>query len=284
MASSVAIDNLTPSSSTIDTFDVGNPTVPSSTLSSSPVGKHSSSVLVDSNTVMPAYTGEPPPSHHTSSNATINSNAVACNRARLSWTSAESQYSATASGVITVNMTTSTIITTSLSTLYPNVTGGVYTLCDKMPRVNSTPVVQTQTIHNTTTSTGTFTLYSPFTQATPSCIIKPTDCVSLWNSFYAAVGAYNVTEPEPQCTNTIVTTPATSSGNSSVSGASFETDLPSAFGASRTTATLDAYFVPDAPCTITGGPVQLLYWPVQTVGGNMCGGNRSTITATPTIN
>ncbi|KAK5737577.1 hypothetical protein LTR17_006624 [Elasticomyces elasticus] len=41
--------------------------------------------------------------------------------------------------------------------------------------------------------------------------------------------------------------------------------------------------LPNPPCAVTTASLQLLYWPVSTVSGDLCHGNASTITATPTI-
>ncbi|KAK4902112.1 hypothetical protein LTR27_001014 [Elasticomyces elasticus] len=41
--------------------------------------------------------------------------------------------------------------------------------------------------------------------------------------------------------------------------------------------------LPNPPCAVTTASLQLLYWPVSTISGDLCHGNGSTVTATPTI-
>ncbi|KAK4993385.1 hypothetical protein LTR66_006020 [Elasticomyces elasticus] len=138
----------------------------------------------------------------------------------------------------------------------------LYTLCDGVPRADVSPITQTiysaQYYVETVTTTA---VSSNPTQPAPACTINDADCAALHSSYQSARENYLITAsgnaPEP-------VSPACGS----------KTCYPGE--------KIALYGSPHYSCSVLAGPVRLIYFPVTTVGGNLCAGNGSTFTRNTT--
>ena len=173
--------------------------------------------------------------------------ASSCNAALLSWRSEELSYA--------LNHTTYFMHTTTEYSTYQmanySVTGPMTTLCDGVPRMLvSIPSYQSV---KSDTMTWTSTVFGNYTEPAPTCSIGTSDCVALSSAYE-------------------------SSWSSWLTGAPLGAPEPSTPACwTYTTAT-----GPCDQCVINAGNVQVFYWPVRTVDGDLCLGNGSTVEATPT--
>lgn len=195
--------------------------------------------------------------HMTSGSICIDmSCALACNSLLYAWSQASTSFSSNYArryGRLTtafISTMTGNYLTSSI--VYPSGVQGVYTLCDGVPRVNTTYTTSTWLVTSkTTTSTMMTTIAQNFSVSPPRCAIPPGFCLSISLSYSLSNGS----EVPAQCGlpgNIFVG----SNGSMSTDSEVYDT------------------------CIIDGGPVRLLYWPVTTVGG-LCAHNGSTIPATP---
>lgn len=171
--------------------------------------------------------------------------ASSCNAARLSYSSAKASWESAQAP------TTCTMITTSYNFTAVTSRGPVNlsTLCDGHPRV---PDTSDPTLTVVITTTGPFESCSSahvtgnpgatYTGREPNCTIAESDCEQLYST-YVATGAGLI---KPQCSTKL------------------------------------GFYPGCEQCTIYANGVQLIYWPVTTVSGDVCLGNGSTMTATPT--
>ncbi|GAB7363598.1 hypothetical protein MBLNU230_g4169t1 [Neophaeotheca triangularis] len=208
------------------------------------------------------------------------SSASACNSAKISWSAGFGRVPADSSTTYVQDFTR-----TSLSTIETGFTESIlvgnnsrpYTLCDGFPRIDiSTTYRQSKTVLTeipTTTehlTTEAFSSVSP-----PACTIAPRECSFMLSSYSSASSVFaswssqyfdvalesqtatldaNITRPDPVYCDSVTALPA-----------------PAPW------ATL-----PHPACQSNKATVQLLYWPVETVGNRLCG-NYSTISAKETL-
>jgi hypothetical protein len=139
------------------------------------------------------------------------------------------------------------------------------TLCDGIPRAHgSGPISHTLSHPTTTFYNYTDTVYSStFTGTKPSCSINPSDCGSLVSSYRQETSAFD-------------------SFTSSYTPPFFVTSTPLGPSCSATESVPAGCTTCCKSCTVAGDHVQLLYWPVTTTGGNVCGKNGTTISPTDT--
>lgn len=151
-------------------------------------------------------------------------------------------YSQSISGGTTVTNSTFVVSYTTSSTIYPTTSVSTYKLCDGTPRAHYSP--STTVFQSTLTEvyTNMITQTSPVIPE-PQCRPNQDDCAVL---YYGT----NLTDY-----------PDDSFARIRLYGAC---GLP-----------LDA----DFPCLVQGGPVRLLYFPVNTTGGSLCGPDGTTITS-----
>lgn len=187
-----------------------------------------------------------------SSGSTVDSydSASRCNAASISWSNANSVWS-----LVTTPQTDCRQVTQVRTVMAPNYNVSVpwTTFCDGHPRTPkswtypSTPEPVTYDFMSCSAGVPRRMHSGSFTEPQPDCTIPPKECEQLYSTFIADGGWMNdFDNPAPICT--------TSAG-----------------------------FDPGCEqCWIYGYGVQLFYWPVETVSGNVCGNNGTTITATPT--
>ncbi|KAI9720704.1 MAG: hypothetical protein M1828_005584 [Chrysothrix sp. TS-e1954] len=137
---------------------------------------------------------------------------------------------------------------------------GQYTLCDGYARASG-PFVPTRTTVQSAPSTGsnfngiprkcyTNDAAPTFPVTSPPCSIGPSDCATLWDSYYATIPPLMESLP-----------PGTPACNLSQSGST------------------NTFFTqPRQQCTIYGQAVKLYYWPVTTTNGDLCLQNGVTLT------
>jgi len=184
--------------------------------------------------------------------------AVACDELWQTWeTASASFYSSYAKrhGDLTYTTTSTNIFLEASSTwITPTPLPAPYTLCDGIPRVNVT--LSSSYWNSTVTSYDTYTITTiaaNYTAPAPQCSVNPYLCFDVLEAYHNESVPY-----EPLC------------------------QLPPGYMFEQYNGT-DGLALDDdyGVCNLMGGPVRLLYWPVQTVGG-LCASNTSTISATPT--
>ena len=176
--------------------------------------------------------------------------ASACNAARISYSQSVQKWE-TPTLYRTSPVTTdcsSSLVTYTWTNLDTDASHTWITYCDGHPR---TPADFTYPVTHGTSTVWETTCGKPMTNVglypgpSPSCTIAPTDCNRLWQT-----GIYM------NATSVMTTAPMCSTAK----------DFRPTCG----------------ECTIFANGVQLIYWPVTTVFGDVCKGNGSTITAKPT--
>nr|OQO26670.1 hypothetical protein B0A51_07670 [Rachicladosporium sp. CCFEE 5018] len=145
---------------------------------------------------------------------------------------------------LTVATSTSVILWETSTTIYP-ANASTFTLCDHTPRVDVEPITQ-HSSWNTTLSFTTTRLATPTYSVPKPC--RPNNHIC--RILYYESNIYNVSGTEDEWEH--------------------ECGFP-------------AHADPvGKPCLIAGGPVQLVYFPVETRGGNLCAHNGTTIAPTTT--
>ncbi|KAK1822037.1 hypothetical protein LTR12_003561 [Friedmanniomyces endolithicus] len=120
------------------------------------------------------------------------------------------------------------------------------------------------------TSTVYFTATTPVSRnvSAPTCVIASSACAVLQSEYTAASIAYsNYVTSGYSATLTVSPPPYATSpicGKATIPPIQVMTEAPAA-------------------CAVNTASLQLLYWPVATIGGDLCHRNGSTVTATPTI-
>jgi hypothetical protein len=179
--------------------------------------------------------------------------AFACQSAQVSYSRASS--AARSAGSTIISYSTYVSVTT-----YSSGIADIYTtLCDKLPRAHGSGPVSSVPIYSTTTlSDYSETKYnSQIPSIQPSCNINANDCAPLISSYSSELAAFN--QFQSSLTQPFYVTPKPQSPACSP---------PISVSSGCTTCC--------GQCTIAGGTVKLLYWPV-TVEGDFCG-QRTTIT------
>ena len=138
-----------------------------------------------------------------------------------------------------------TTITATQSIYVAEPTVKPYTLCDGIPRYNQTRAHVTTTISTSRVQTE----YPTYPVPRPRCSIQDTDCAGVQKHFNSILKTSNGTYTYWEWCKPIHTANV---------------------------------FSRCGPCRFVPKSVQLLYWPVTTTNGNLCSGDGSTITATPT--
>lgn len=160
--------------------------------------------------------------------------ATACDQLWQTWDTASSKFSASYQSVHgnTTYVTTSTSLQSALnySLILPTPMPSAYTLCDGVPRVNTSFTVASQTLTTTFKHTLTVTTIAEnYTAPSPQCSVPPDLCLSV-----AAVYMNESKTIDPLC------------------------DPPPGYmiGSDDSITVDDIY----GECNIQGGPVRLLYW------------------------
>ena len=138
-----------------------------------------------------------------------------------------------------------TTITASPETVFAEPTVKPYSLCDGIPRYDQ---VRVRITHNVSTF-AVRTEYARNPTRAPRCSIEPSDCAGVRSHFNSILSTANGTYTYYAICRPVHTT-----------------NVESKCG----------------PCRFVPSSIQLFYWPVTTTNGNLCSGNGSTITQTPT--
>ncbi|KAK0868183.1 hypothetical protein LTS02_003704 [Friedmanniomyces endolithicus] len=205
-----------------------------------------------------------------SANITGLAAASSCNAAKWDWVGNSGLAFVSNTTVATSRLTLITTIIRSDWTVTSLTNSQVYTLCDGYPRLNGTTSITGIDTTPARTSTVFYTATTPVSRnvSAPTCVIASSACAVLQSEYTAASIAYSkyvtsgysatlTISPPPYATSPIcgkATIPARKSWS----------------------------LIPPA-CAVNTASLQLLYWPVATIGGDLCHGNGSTVTATPTI-
>ncbi|KAK5717934.1 hypothetical protein LTR15_008777 [Elasticomyces elasticus] len=195
--------------------------------------------------------------------------ASSCNAAKQQWVAntgmvfVSNSTFTTASQTVNNSWSMSDWTTTSLSD------SQIYTMCDGYPRLNGTTTVLSTRSIQTITWTTSFLTITPVSRnvSAPTCTIGAEDCSVLQAEYTTSDVAYSSQLSQDQSAS------ITSTATKPTSPICGQPTLPPAV---LTT------MIPPA-CAVNTASLQLLYWPVSTVSGDLCHGNASTITATPTI-
>ncbi|KAK4957602.1 hypothetical protein LTR10_005569 [Elasticomyces elasticus] len=195
--------------------------------------------------------------------------ASSCNAAKQQWVAntgmviVSNSTFTTASQTMNNSWSMSDWTTTSLSD------SQIYTMCDGYPRLNGTTTVLSTRSIQTITWTTSFLTITPVSRnvSAPTCTIGAEDCSVLQAEYTTSDVAYSSQLSQDQSAS------ITSTATKPTSPICGQPTLPPAVLTSM---------IPPA-CAVNTASLQLLYWPVSTVSGDLCHGNASTITATPTI-
>jgi len=250
--------------------------MPGTAASSDASGTSSSTsfITVDVTTYLTISTGTGPLGTAARINPTSTANitgmasASSCNLAKQEWISNTGQVFVSNTTVTTSTLNISyTIIRSDWTESFLS-NSHAYTLCDGYPRLNgSTSITGIDTTPATTSTVFFPTQTAVYRNASaPSCIIPSDECAVLQAEYTSSSIAYSAYEAQTGS----ITLPPVPWPTSPICGQAI---LPN-----RTSMSL----IPPA-CAVDTATMQLLYWPVATTSGDLCHGNGSTITATPTI-
>ncbi|KAK3652595.1 hypothetical protein LTR56_001959 [Elasticomyces elasticus] len=198
--------------------------------------------------------------------------ASSCNAAKQEWIAntgmvfVSNSTFTTASQTVNVSWSMSDWTTTSLSD------SQIYTMCDGYPRLNGTTTVLSTRSSRATTWTTFYPVITPVSRnvSAPTCTIAEQDCSVLQAEYTTSDAAYSSRLSQDRSASITLTTIRPTSPISPICGQ--PTLLPPVLTS-----------LGPAACAVNTASLQLLYWPVSTVSGDLCHGNASTITATPTI-
>ncbi|KAK0793156.1 hypothetical protein LTR02_001610 [Friedmanniomyces endolithicus] len=205
-----------------------------------------------------------------SANITGLAAASSCNAAKWDWVGNSGLAFVSNTTVATSRLTLITTIIRSDWTVTSLTNSQVYTLCDGYPRLNGTTSITGIDTTPASISTVFFTTTTPVSRnvSAPTCVIGSSACAVLQSEYTAASIAYsNYVVSGYSATLTISAPPYATSpicGRATIPPFQMMTEAPAA-------------------CAVNTASLQLLYWPVATIGGDLCHGNGSTVTATPTI-
>ncbi|KAK1066611.1 hypothetical protein LTR74_006981 [Friedmanniomyces endolithicus] len=205
-----------------------------------------------------------------SANITGLAAASSCNAAKWDWVGNSGLAFVSNTTVATSRLTLITTIIRSDWTVTSLTNSQVYTLCDGYPRLNGTTSITGIDTTPARTSTVFYTATTPVSRnvSAPTCVIASSACAVLQSEYTAASIAYsNYVTSGYSATLTISPPPYATSP---------------ICGKATIPARKSLSLVPPA-CAVNTASLQLLYWPVATIGGDLCHGNGSTVTATPTI-
>ncbi|KAK4549695.1 hypothetical protein LTR36_004996 [Oleoguttula mirabilis] len=201
--------------------------------------------------------------------------ASACDAEKQRWVS---EGGSTFAYSTTFETTTSSITIsyptyTETSTILNSANATPYTLCDGFPRIDGhtststtvSSITRTLTVSTFATSSAVYHNISA-----PACSIQSSDCAVLNSSYYSVYDAWYSYERSTATASTVLTT-LSSPGSA----------LPPMCGSPSLPITTEE--VGDPTCAENFASIQLLYWPVTTISGNLCQGNVSTTTMAPTI-
>lgn len=193
----------------------------------------------------------------------IDAFATSCNAVKLTWLHDQAKTFVSSSTFLTTAVSTSESFSNFVTTTTSLNDSRQYTLCDGYPRLNGSTSVEysyaTFTINHTTTFLTTSAVFSPL--PTPTCIIPEQQCSSMQAVYNTSVNAY----------------------------LSWDRRRPNATSAASPTAVIcgiPTYAPPSkdkGSCFLADIYMNILYWPVTTVSGDLCKGNGSTVTPAPTI-
>ncbi|KAK5712884.1 hypothetical protein LTR17_017853 [Elasticomyces elasticus] len=209
---------------------------------------------------------------HIVANETGLAYASSCNAAKQEWVAntgmvfVSNSTFTTASQTVNVSWSMSDWTTTSLSD------SQVYTMCDGYPRLNGTTTLLGTKSSRAVTWTTFYPIITPVSRnvSAPTCAIAEQDCSVLQAEYSTSDAAYS---SQLSADRSASITLAATRPTSPISPICGRPTLPPAVQLS---------LIP-AACMVNTASLQLLYWPVSTVSGDLCHGNASTITATPTI-
>jgi len=254
--------------------DAQNTTGTAASSNASRMSTSKSFITVDVTTYLTISTGTGPLGtasrniQTSTANITGLASASSCNLAKQEWISNSGQVFVSNTTVTTSTLNVSyTIIRSDWTETFLS-NPHVYTLCDGYPRLNGSTSITGIDTTPATTSTVFFPTLTAVSRnvSAPSCIISSDECAVLQAEYTSSSNAYDAYNAQSGS----MTLPPVSWPTSPICGQAI---LPN-----RTSMTL-----PPAACAVDTATMQLLYWPIATTSGDLCHGNGSTITATPTI-
>jgi hypothetical protein len=206
--------------------------------------------------------------------------ASECIKSKHSWAAARGTKFASTTVYITSNTYSDIYNLVDYSTATSlNKNATVYTLCDEWPRLDGSTSISTHSYASTVPWTSSFirteSVYTKY--PAPNCTILKPECDILYTSYNASFSSYNA---------------AWSSFDSYRSSAISAGVVPTKSAPRQDfTSPICGSPVPDLSTSAVGPPgcavdratVQLLYWPVARQSTDLCNGNASLATGTPTI-
>ncbi|WPH04622.1 Hypothetical protein R9X50_00751500 [Acrodontium crateriforme] len=204
------------------------------------------------------------------SNKTSMASASSCNAAKQEWAANYGQTYVSDSTFTTSTSSISYTVTRSAWTETFLDSPQPFTLCDGYPRLNGSTTITSIDTTPAVTYIKTFVTTTPVSRnvSAPTCTIPPMQCSELSSEYTTSISAYDAYID------------AWNSGSRDLPQVPFPT--PPICGAA-VPANHTSMVLGNAACAVQTASLRLLYWPVETVSGNLCLGNGSTITPTPTI-
>jgi hypothetical protein len=154
-----------------------------------------------------------------------------------------------------------------------------YTLCDKWPRLDGSTSISTHSYQRITNWTSSFIMTESVSTAypAPNCTILKPECDILYTSYSSASSSWDAASSSYDS----YSSSARSAGITPI-GSYPRADYTSPICGSPTPF-LSTSAVGPPGCAVDKATVQLLYWPVARQSTDLCNGNASLATMTPTI-